>query len=64
MKWVMKLQRHGGQFRVTLPRELIVKAGFEDVEVIRLEMIVKGRIMIDEYYGKGKEERDIQEDKS
>lgn len=64
MKWVVKLQRHGGQFRVSLPRELIIKVGFEDVEVVTVENFAPNWILIKEYRGKGKEETGIQEDKS
>ena len=59
MKWVVKLQRHGGQFRITLPRELILKAGFENVEVVKLEQLMNNTIWIREYYGKDKEEGGI-----
>lgn len=64
MDWVVKLQKHGGQYRVTLPRELIIKAGFEEVELVRLEKWPVMGIMIQEYHGKGKEEGDLPEDKS
>lgn len=64
MNWVVKLQRHGGQFRVTLPKELILKAGLEDVEVMSLKLVIPGIITLGEYFGKGKEKRGIQENRS
>lgn len=62
MGWVVKLQRHGGQYRITIPRGLIEKVGFECAEIVILNAVVKGRIVIEEYYGKGKEKRDLPED--
>lgn len=64
MEWIVKLTRHGGQYRITLPRELIVKAGLEDVKVVKLESVVAGGIVVRGYYGKWKEKRDIPEDKA
>lgn len=64
MDWVVKLQRHGGQYRVTLPRELIIKAGFEEVELVRVAKYAHVGIMIEEYHGKGKKEGDLPEDQS
>lgn len=64
MSWVVKLQRHGGQFRVGLPRGLIEELGFENVEIVEVEKYAPHWILIREYYGKGKEKSGIQEDKS
>lgn len=64
MNWVVKLTRHGGQYRITLPRELIFKCGFEEVEFVRITKNTGYTIKIEEYYGKRKEKRDIPEDRS
>lgn len=64
MDWVVKLTKQGGQCRITLPRELLVKAGFEDVEYVRLRPMQVFAIKIEAYHGKGKENRDIQEDQT
>lgn len=62
MDWVVKLTKHGGQYRITLPRELIFKCGFEEVEFVRLRPMQVFAIKIEEYYGSKKEKRDIPED--
>ena len=64
MEWVMKLMKSYGQYRVTIPRELIEEVGFEKVLLVRLEKICKGGILIDEYHGKSKEKRDLPEDQA
>lgn len=64
MDWIVKLQKNEGQYRITLPGELIVKAGLEDVKIVKLVVHLGGGIIVKEYYGKGKEKRDIQEDSS
>lgn len=64
MEWVVKLTRHGGQYRITLPRELIAKCGFEEVEYIRLTKNVGYTVKIEEYYGKREEKRDLPGDQA
>ncbi|MBA7495719.1 hypothetical protein ES702_06308 [subsurface metagenome] len=64
MHWVVKLQRHGDQYRITLPRELIVKCGFEAVEYVSLLKYGDVGVMIEEYHGKRKEKRDLPEDQA
>lgn len=64
MYWVVKLTRHGDQYRVTLPRKLIEGMAFQDVEFVRLEEYPSIGIIIKEYYGKGKEKGDLQEDQT
>ena len=64
MDWIVKLQSHGGQYRITLPRELLVEAKLENEELVRLESFIEGEILIERYYGKGEKEREIQETKS
>lgn len=60
----VKLQRHGGQYRITLPRHLLAVAGLEDAEFLRLSHKLGGMIIIREYYGKRKEKRDVPEDQA
>ena len=64
MDWIVKLQSHGGQYRITLPRELLIKARLESEELVRLKTIYKETILIEKYDGKGKKERDISKDRS
>lgn len=62
--WVVKLQKHGGQYRVTLPRSLIKECKFEDVEYVSLLKYGNVGVMIEEYHGKGKEKGGLPEDQS
>lgn len=62
--WVVKLQRHGGQYRVTLPLNLIEACGFEDVEYVSLLKYGDVGVMIEEYHGKGKKEGTVPGDKA
>jgi len=64
MHWVVKFKEHGGQYRVTIPGELVVKADFEGVEYVRLSKAPGGGIIMREYYGKRKEKGDFPEDRS
>lgn len=61
---VVKLTKHLGQYRVTIPRELIERCGFKDVEFVRLDWFPKQTIVIQEYHGKDKEKRDVPEDQA
>jgi len=60
----MKLSKSYGQYRVTIPRELIEELDFDEVLFVRLLRGIKGGILIEEYHGKGKEKRDIQKDQA
>jgi hypothetical protein len=64
MDWVVKLSEHGGQYRVTLPRELLKKAELLEAELLRLEWFPLGTIVIQEYHGKRQEKTDIPGDQS
>ena len=64
MGCVVKLTQYKGQYRITIPRELIRKCGFEEVEFVELYHIPGWEIKIKEYYGKSKEKRDIPEDQT
>ena len=61
---VVKLTKHYGQYRVTLPRELVERAWLKDVEYVKLYTVSPGRIVIEEYHGKGKEKGDLQKNKT
>ena len=62
--WVVKLQRHGEQYRVTLPKKLVAFADLDDAEYLRLESGISGGIIIKEYHGKGKEKGDVPENQA
>ena len=64
MDYVVKLTHQGGQYRVTLPGGLVVEAGLENAEVLRLRFFPQHRILIEEYHGKDSEKRDLPEDQS
>jgi len=64
MDWVVRLTECYGQYRVTLPRELIEKAGFEDVKFVELRMDQRGWIIIGEYRGKRKEKGDLPDNRA
>ena len=64
MRRVVKLTNHSGQYRITLPRDLVVKAGLVGVEYVKLDWGMPGRIVIEEYYGKSKEKGVVPENKA
>lgn len=64
MEWVMKLSKSYGQYRVTIPRELIEDIDFDEVLFVRLRKCPGVGILIEEYHGKGKEKGGIQEDQT
>lgn len=64
MDYILRLQRHGSQYRVTLPLNLIEACGFEDVELVRLSRYPGVGIMIKEYHGKRKKEGTVPGDKA
>lgn len=43
-KYVAKLSKFGGQFRVTIPKGLIDEAGWQDVELVILNLLTDGQI--------------------
>jgi len=60
----MKLTKHYGQYRITLPREVIKKEGLEKVEYVMLSRFRGVGIVVEEYHGKSKERRDVPEDQT
>ena len=59
---LVKLNRHGKQYRITLPGELVERAGLVNAEILRLQWFAPNTILIEEYLGKGKEKGDLQKD--
>ena len=63
MPYHVRLTKHTGQYRVTIPRELIKSLGYEDVEFVELKDLGCTGILLREYYGKRQGKRDIPKDK-
>jgi len=64
MYWIVKLSERKGQYRVTLPRSLLIKAGLVNAELLLLNEGKPGIIEVSEYYGKKDDKRDIQNDQT
>lgn len=64
MPYHVRLTKHGGQYRVTIPQELIKSLGYEDVEFIEMKDLGCTGILLREYYGKRKEKRDLPKNRS
>lgn len=64
MRCVVKLTEHHGQYRITLPRELLQGTGLVNTELVVLDGSGWKEIIIREYHGKGKEKGGIQEDQT
>lgn len=52
MYCLVKLTCQRGQYRITIPKELIEKKALEAVEVMKLTEGPGGKIILEEYYGK------------
>ena len=50
--WIQKITPSGGQYRVTIPKDLIKIAGLDKAPVVEISQIRKGVIKIEEYHGK------------
>jgi antitoxin component of MazEF toxin-antitoxin module len=50
--WINKIYNQGGQFRVTLPHNLVKELGFEKVRVVEITKLGKSAIKIEEYHAK------------
>lgn len=50
--WIQKITPSGGQYRVTIPKDLVKLAGLETARVVEISQIRKGVIKIEEYHGK------------
>lgn len=63
MAWHVRLTKHTGQYRITLPKDLIEEAGFEGVQFVELKNMGSYGILIKEYYGKKNAKRDLQKNR-
>ncbi|GAF78171.1 unnamed protein product [marine sediment metagenome] len=50
--WINKIYKQGGQYRVTLPKNLMKELGFEKVRVVEISKRSDGSINIKEYHAK------------
>lgn len=50
--WIQKLQESKGQYRVTLPKNLIKELGFEKAKVVEIWGTEGNIINLREYHGK------------
>ena len=49
--WIQKINESGGQYRVTIPKDLIKVAGLEKARVVEITKVSDGVIKIREYKG-------------
>jgi len=57
--WIQKITPSGGQYRVTIPKDLVKLAGLETARVVEITKIRKGVIKIEEYHGKKSDQRRV-----
>jgi len=57
--WIQKITPSGGQYRVTIPKDLVKLAGLETAKVVEITQIRKGVIKIEEYHGKKSDQRRV-----
>lgn len=50
--WIQKISDSGGQYRVTIPKDLAKVAGLDTARVVEITKLRKGVIKIEEYHGK------------
>lgn len=50
--WINKIYKQGGQYRVTLPKNLVKELGFEKARIVEISKTSDGSIKIKEYHGK------------
>lgn len=62
--FIHRITKDRGQYRVTLPKELIENLGLEKTRVVEIWEGEDDTINIKEYHGKRKKKRDIPEDQS
>jgi len=55
--YIIKVTRSGGQYRVTLPKDLVRVLGLEKVRVVEIWEGEDDTIMMKEYHGKKNRER-------
>lgn len=54
MHYLVKLTYQRGQYRITIPKELVERQALGSAEVIKLTVGPGGKIILEEYYGKEK----------
>ncbi|MCK4385600.1 MAG: hypothetical protein KAW52_04975 [candidate division Zixibacteria bacterium] len=52
--WIVKINEHRGQYRITLPIKLLRAKKLIGVEIVTLTEGKAGQIIIEEYHGKDK----------
>ncbi len=57
----MKLQKSKGQITVTIPKEFVIKAGYDRVDYVKVNLKQKGALIIRKVEMNGNKTRDIQE---
>ena len=50
--FIQKLSESGGQYRVTLPKDLLKQAGLEKARVVEIWVTEESIVHIKEYHGK------------
>jgi len=55
--WIQKIGPYFGQYRVTIPKDLIKIAGLDKARLVEITQIRKGVIKIEEYHGKKDNEK-------
>ena len=50
--WIQKISDSGGQFRITLPKDLVKALGFEKARVVEIWEGEDDTIIMKEYHGK------------
>ena len=50
--FIQKISSSGGQYRVTLPKDLIKELGFEKTRVVTIESVGKESFLVRAYHGK------------
>jgi len=52
--WIQKISDSGGQYRVTLPKDLVKALGFEKAKVVEIWEGKNGTMIMKEYHAKKK----------
>jgi len=53
--WIQKITHTRGQYRVTIPKDLVKITGLDKARLVEITQIRKGVIKIEEYHGKKRE---------
>ena len=55
--WIQKISDSGGQYRITLPKDLIKELGFEKTRVVTIEKVGKESFLVRRYSEKNARKR-------